>query len=183
MLAINKLLLSNPFVTSKEIKAKLNLVAATKTVRNYIHKLGWRKVNTKYCQIVSPVNRLKRYIYACFCKIYNETYDDILIIDETTVEIRLASYKNWNKTSTRLLRAASGKIGKPKHSNVKIHFLGGISRKGLTRLVLFTGKMNSEGFQHYFELGVVPFINQKMPFRHRLHMDNDPKVSYEKSHN
>jgi hypothetical protein len=123
LLDINNLLLSNPFVTSKEIKAKLNSVAASKTVRNYIHKLGWRKVYTKYCQIVSPVNRLKRYIYASFCKIYNEIYDDILAIDETTVEIRLASYKNWNKTYTGLLRAESGKIGKPKHSNVKIHLL------------------------------------------------------------
>ena len=34
LLAINKLLLSNQFVTSKEIKAKLNLVAASKTVRD-----------------------------------------------------------------------------------------------------------------------------------------------------
>ena len=105
-------------MTSREIKEKLNLVAATKTVRNYIHKLGWRKVNTKYCQIVSPVNRLKRFFYACCCKIYNETYDDILVIDETTVEIRLASYKNWNKTATGLARAAGGKIGKPKHSKL-----------------------------------------------------------------
>jgi hypothetical protein len=57
------------------------------------------------------------------------------------------------------------------------------SQKGyiLKRITVFTGKMNSEGFQHYFVLGVVTFINQKMPFRHRLHMDNDPKVSYEKS--
>jgi hypothetical protein len=34
LLAINKLLISNQFVTSKEIKAKLNLVAASKTVRD-----------------------------------------------------------------------------------------------------------------------------------------------------
>ena len=125
MLAINKLLLSNPFVTSKEIKAKLNLVAATKTVRNYIHKLGWRKVNTKYCQIVSPVNRLKRYIYACFCKIYNETYDDILVIDETTVEIRLASMKPqsrfaWHhiKIGTRHLQEL--RVGKLRSQNTAI---------------------------------------------------------------
>ena len=39
------------------------------------------------------------------------------------------------------MQAAGGKIGKPKHSNVKIHLLGGISRKGLTHLVMFTGRM------------------------------------------
>ena len=83
------------------------------------------------------VNRLKRFVYANCCKIYNETLYDILVIDETTVEICLASYKNWNKTSNGFLRASSGKIGKPKHSNVKMYLLGGISRKGLTRLILF----------------------------------------------
>ena len=76
-----------------------------------------------------------------------------------------------------LSRDAGGKIGKPKHSNVKIHLLGGISRKGLTPLVLFTGKMCSVDFQHYLSLGVVPFINEKFPYRHRLFMDNDPKVT------
>ena len=68
LLVINKLLLSNPFVTSSEIKTKLNLVVESKTVGNYIYVLGWRKVNTKYCQIVSPVDRLTRFIYACFCR-------------------------------------------------------------------------------------------------------------------
>jgi hypothetical protein len=36
--------------------------------------------------------------------------------------------------------------------------------------------MCSVNFQHYLSLGVQPFIALKMPFRHRLHMDNDPKV-------
>jgi len=105
MLAINKLLLKNPFITCADIRKKLNLVASKRTIRDYINKLGWRKVNTKYCQIVSTDNRVKRFIYACFCKQYNEKYNDLVVIDETTVEIRLASYKNWNKRGNDLLRA------------------------------------------------------------------------------
>ena len=176
VLAINKQLLKNPFITCLMLKEKLNLVASKRTIRDYINKLGWTKVNTKYCQIVSPINRLKRFIYACCCKLFNEKYDDVLVIDETTVEVRLASYKNWRKSSSVLSRAVGGKIGKPKHSNVKIHLLGGISRKGLSPLVLFTGKMCSVDFQEYLSLGIIPFIRQKMPYRHRLFMDNDPKV-------
>jgi hypothetical protein len=177
MLAINSLLLKNPFYTCLQIKHKLNLVASLRTIRDYINILGWAKVNTKYCQIVSPVNQVKRFAYACCCKIFNEQYDDVLVIDETTIEIRIASYKNWRKASDGLLRAAGGKIGKPKHSNVKIHLLGGISRKGLTPLVIFGGKMCSIDFQHYLTLGVVPFLEAKLPYRHRLFMDNDPKVN------
>ena len=137
LLAIKKALLKNPFITCLKLKQKLGLVATPRTIQNYCALLGWKKVNTKYCQIVSPVNSFKRFTYACCCKLFNEEYEDVTCIDETTVEIRLASYKNWRKPSDVLSRAAGGKIGKPKHSNVKIHLLGGISRKGLTPLVLF----------------------------------------------
>ena len=91
---------------------------------------GWRKVNTKYCQIVSPVNRFKRFIYCCMCEIHKEKYDDVIDIDECTVELKTTTYKNWNKQSAELFRAHGGEIGKPKH-NLKIHLFGGISRKGL----------------------------------------------------
>ena len=60
--------------------------------------LCWRKVNTKYyCQIVSPINRLKRFILCSMVKINNEDYDDVIDIDECTVELRTTTYKNWNK--------------------------------------------------------------------------------------
>ena len=34
-------------------------------------------------------------------------------IDETIMKIRRASYKNWQKTTDKLIRATGGKIGKP----------------------------------------------------------------------
>ena len=118
---------------------------------------------------------VKRYIYSCCCKIFNERYEDVIDIDECTEIIRLAGYKNYRKHSSDILRAAGGKIGKPKYSTVKIHLLGGISLKGLTPLVMFKKTMNSVDFQYYMSLSVIPFIREKMPHRHRFFMDNDPK--------
>ena len=109
----------------------------------------------QYCQIVSFDNRVKRYVYCCFCKIFNEKYEDLVDIDECSVIIRMAGYKNYRKTSAENLRAVGGKIGKPEHSNVGIHLLGGISRKGLTPLVLFKGRMCSPDFQYYMSLSVM----------------------------
>ena len=100
-----------------------------RTINRYIKKLGWRKVNTKYCQIVSPC-------------------DDVIDVDECTVELRTTTYKNWNKPSSDLLRAHGGKIGKPKH-NLKIHLFGGISRKGLSPQVIFTEIMYSKTFRTF----------------------------------
>ena len=112
LLAIEKELLRNPFLTCLQLKYKLGLVASLRTIRDCCSILGWKKVNTKYCQIVSPINRIKRFIYASCCKIFNEKYADLTVIDETTIEVRLASYKNWRKPSDMLSRAAGGKIGK-----------------------------------------------------------------------
>jgi hypothetical protein len=68
-LAINKSLLRNPFQTRTKLKRDLNLIAKPRTISDAIRRLGWRKVPTRYCQIVEPRNCLKRFIYCClFCK-------------------------------------------------------------------------------------------------------------------
>ena len=79
-------------------------------------------------------------MYACYCEKYKETYEDVIDGDETTVELRQTQSQNWVKPGNELLRAAGGKIGKPKHSP-KLHLFGAISRKGLTPLVFFKGTM------------------------------------------
>jgi hypothetical protein len=74
------------------------------------------------------------------------------------------------KIILRNLIAFGGKIGKQKHSSIKIHLLGDISRKGLTNLFMFKGGMHGYDFQHYLTL---PFILQKFPFVsiHKLLID------------
>ena len=60
---------------------------------------------------------------------------------------------------------------KYKHA-ASIHILGGISRLGKTRLMIFSGKLNAIGFQQLAEEFLVPFINQFYPEHHCIHMDN-----------
>jgi hypothetical protein len=174
MLAINKALLKKPCLTAGKLKKDLRLVATTRTISKAINLMGWRKVQTKYCQIVRPVNRLKRFIFACLVKRFGENFDDAIVIDECTVELRIFNPTNWRKDGQPLLRASGGKLGKPKH-NVKVHLFGGISRRGLLPLITFGGIMYSKDYQNWLSLSVIPFIRQKFPFGHRFYMDNDPK--------
>ena len=174
LLAINRALIKNPFLTRQKIKLDMNFVASKITIGRAIRQLGWRKVSTKYCQIVDPRNQLKRFIYCCCCKMFNDTFQDTIDADETTIEVRVCSNSNWYKPSVELLRPAGGKLGKPKH-NYKIHLFGGISRLGLTPLVMFTGTMYSKDYQNFLLASILPFINKKMPYYHRFFMDNDPK--------
>jgi hypothetical protein len=166
-------LLKNRFLTAKKLKQNLGLIASKSTICGWVRRLGWRKINTKYCQILSPVNRCKRFIFACVAKTYNDKFENSIAVDECTVELRQCTAKNWTKDN-RLLRAAGNYEGKPKH-NIKIHLFGGISRLGLTPLRMFTGKMNSIDVQYCFRDCLIPFGSEKFPFGYRLQMDNDPK--------
>ena len=132
------MLLNNPFITANTVKTDLKLNSTRRTVANAIHKLGWRQVPTKYCQIVEPINRVKRFIYANCCKVFGEKFNNVINVDETTIEQRLCSPMNYRKPGCPSLRPHGGKLPKPKHNN-KIHLFGGISRKGLTPLVMFKG--------------------------------------------
>ena len=61
--------------------------------------MGWRHTLTKYCQIIRPVNRLKRFIYASLSKRFGEDYDDAIFVDECTVELRIFNPTNWRALS------------------------------------------------------------------------------------
>jgi hypothetical protein len=147
MLAINNALLKKPCLTAGKLKKDLRLIATTRTISRAINLMGWRKVQTKYCQIVRPVKRLKRFIYACLAKRSGDKFDDAIVIDECTVELKIYNPTNWRKDDQSLLRASGGKLGKPKH-NVKVHLFGEISRKGLLPLITFGGIMCSKDYKN-----------------------------------
>jgi hypothetical protein len=63
---------------------------------------------------VRPVNRLKRFIYACLAKRFGDNFDDAIVIYECTVELRIYNPTNWRKDGQPELRATGGKLGKPK---------------------------------------------------------------------
>ncbi len=111
--------------------------------------MGWRNVLTKYCQIIRPVTTKD----GLFIRIYlNEkvyVYDVILYfcIDKSTIEVKIFKPTNWRKDDQPLLRAACGKLGNAKHG-FKLHFFGGISRKILTPLIVFKGKMQGVDLPH-----------------------------------
>ena len=58
---------------------------------------------------------------------------------------------------------------------VKLHVWGGISKRGATNIIMFTGIINAEWLARVFEAGLLPFLREQYPDGHRLLQDNDPK--------
>lgn len=57
----------------------------------------------------------------------------------------------------------------------QVHVWAGISRRGATAIAIFTGILDSDGYQSLLEGYLKPFIEQHYPDSHRLWQDNDPK--------
>ena len=53
--------------TALRLKNKLNLRASVSSIRRYINLLGWRKIRTRYCQIVSVKNKIERWLFSRLC--------------------------------------------------------------------------------------------------------------------
>ena len=99
----------------------------------------------------------------------NEDFDDVIFTDESTMQLEHHSRLCFRKHHMpRLLKQRA------KHP-VKIHVWGGISKRGATNIIMFTGIMNAERLGRIFEVGLLPFVRDHFRDGHRLQQDNDPK--------
>ena len=177
---LEQLVFENRGFSAVQCKNRLNLQASTRTVQKYLRILGWKKIRSKYCQFVSIKNRVERIIYSSFCIATNDKFANSIFIDESTIQADTNSNKVWYKPIPGETR--HGLIGKYQHPD-SVHVLGGISRNGKTPLIIFRGKLNSSYFCELAEEFLLPFIQEKYPINHRLHMDNAPSHSSAQTRN
>ena len=117
------------------------------------------------------VNKRKRLIWCREQQRSKEDFSDVIFTDECTVQLEQHSRVCFcKKFQPRSLKQRA------KHP-IKIHIWGGISAKGATKLVMFTGIMNADRLGTVYEAGLLPFIEERFPNGHRLYQDNDPKHS------
>jgi hypothetical protein len=59
---LDKIVRINSGISARRALKKMNGLRVTaRTIRNYLTRLGWRTVRTKYCQFVSEKNRHERF--------------------------------------------------------------------------------------------------------------------------
>ena len=139
-------------------------------VKDLRKRLGWLAEKTRYCQMVREVNRVKRKEFATNCIKSKDTFDDVIWTDECNVQL------DWNGVLTfhRWWEPCPQK-GKPKHP-FKVSVWAGISKRGATPLLTFTGIME----KHYYCDEIItktltPFVKEVFCDGHRFMQDNDPK--------
>ena len=95
--------------------------------------------------------------------------DDVIFTDECTVQLEC-----HRKVVYRKVGQPPPLVPKPKHPQ-KVHVWGGISSRGATAIVLFTGIMNATSYTDILDALLVPYIQEYYPHHNRFQQDNDPK--------
>jgi len=139
---IDSMLQDNDELTARQIRGKLEerfpfLGVSLATVKRSRRENGWVCTRPHYCQLIREANKVKRVAW-CQKQLDNcEQFEDVIFSDECTVQLdhhgRLCFRK---KNQMRILKQ------RPKHP-AKVHIWGGISFRGATQIVIFTGIMNA----------------------------------------
>ena len=131
--------------------------------------LGWIKSKPKYCQLIRVANKQKRLDWCQQMLNDKETFDNVIFSDESSVQLDHHGRLCFRKVGhPRKLKP------KPKHPP-KVHVWAGISKRGATAIVIFTGTLTSTRYCDILQDALLPFITNVFPDGHRYQQDNDPK--------
>ena len=99
----------------------------------------------------------------------NEDFSNVIFTDESSIQLE------WHRRKCFRRRGAARKL-KYKHKHpLKVHVWAGISKRGATGIVVFTGIMTATRYGDILSRALIPFIRQAYEEGHRLYQDNDPK--------
>ena len=171
---VNQCMTATPDLSAKDLRDKVleqfNIAVSETAVTRYRRKLGWTQTRTHYCQMIRDANKIKRLAWCEVQEQNRETFDDVIFTDESKVMTTTISRRSY-----RMKGQPNRGVPKPKHP-YSVMVWGGISKKGATSLVIFTGIMKSEFYQEQILRGaLMPFIAENLPEHHRFMQDNDPK--------
>ncbi len=143
----------------------------TTTIRLARKRLGWTHTKSRYCQLIRVPNQIAKLEFCRRCLADNDTFENVIFTGESTIMMDSHGRISFRKR---------GKLAKlkprPKHP-YKVHVWAGISKKGPTNIVIFTGIMKKEFYVHeVLAKGLLPFVNKVFPDgNYKFQQDNDPK--------
>jgi hypothetical protein len=168
---IDAALATDPWLTPAELVANLHLTVTERTVRRY-RKENYHPVKGVGRPVLSFRNQILRRNWAR--KHVADTFDDWVFTDEKSFFLYKVQRQAWVKRGAQLPFRTQ-----PAHAP-RVQVLGGISRQGRTKLVIFKGWLN--GAKHRENLDtIVPSVRRLYPAGFRYLQDNDPSHTDKRS--
>ena len=174
-------LAKNDELTARRLRAMLETKwpqmksVSLKTIKRTRRRLGWLKSCLKYCQMIREANKELRKQWCELMIADKETFGDVIFSDECTVQPDSHSKLFFRKIGQpRKLKP------KPKHP-FKVHVWAGISVRGATKLVIFSGIMTSIRYCELLDAALLRSITSMFLDGHRLTTPSMPALTPETS--
>lgn len=154
----------------KLILEKFGLSLTTSSIRYTRRKLGWVLSGIKYCQLIRIPNQIARLEFVQKCIECKDDFANVIFTDESTIML---------DKHGRLCFRKRGELPKLKPTvkhPYKVHVWAGISKRGPTNILIFSGIMRKEFYvEKILRDTLKPFVDRVFPDGHRFQQDNDPK--------
>ena len=146
-------------VTSVElqrlISRKFSVNISAPTIRRYIQMhLKWVVVCTRFGPMISDKNKAKRSKFAQMCLDTEDTFENVIWTDESSVQLTRHS-------QTMQVKIGKKRVLKPaaKHA-VKVHVWAGISKRGATNICVFDQIMDGMLYTQILDKYLLPFLEE-----------------------
>ena len=120
--------------------------------------------------MVRETNRIARLAFAQECLENGENFLNVIFTDERPI---------WLERHGKICFRKEGRPGKPKPRRkhpFKVHVWAGISSRGATPILIFTGIMRKEFYvEEILDKVLLPFVQSSFSDGYRFQQDNDPK--------
>ncbi|CAH1264495.1 Hypp3001 [Branchiostoma lanceolatum] len=157
----------------KLLRDTFGLDFSKSVIKRHRYNMGWVRSGPRYCQVIREPNRVYRLAQCKEWSESGETFDDVIFTDESLIMLdnhaKLCFRNKWDKVVQAKL--------KPRFKHpVKVYIWAGISKRGATRVLIFTGIMDSVSYvNEILHRTLRPWIQKVFPNGHRFQQDNDPK--------
>lgn len=102
-------------------------------------------------QLIREANKVKRLAWAQECLANNDTFDDVIWSDETSVQLECHRRHCFRKANQpRKLKP------RPKHP-VKVHVWAANSKRGATEVCIFEGMMDAQFYVQILQNYLLPY--------------------------
>ena len=172
---VDELMAENTDLTSRQLHTAFkekypSVVASLSTIKRARRHLDWSSKRTRYCQLISDINKEKRMEWCLEMVLAGDLdFEDVIWTDECSVQL-----ESHRKITYHKVGQPAKMISRPKHP-AKVHVWAGISAKGATAIVIFTGILTATRYTDILDAALIPFIDEHYPVKHRFQQDNDPK--------
>ena len=138
-----------------------SVVTSLSTIKGARHHLGWTAKRTRYCRLISNINKEKRMEWCLYVVLAGDLdFKDVIWTDECSVQL-----KSHRKVTYHKEGEPARMVSRPKHTP-KVHVWTGILSKGATAIVIFSGVLTATRYTDILYVALIPFIEQNYPVKH-----------------